>query len=86
MTNEQCKVMCQRFAFEALGKEFKGITHPNTCTPKCDSVYPKTDTAATKVSAQHESSIIAPKKPDKAAPNNKTTPSDGNKKAQLVSW
>ncbi|GAB5353827.1 hypothetical protein AAMO2058_000067400 [Amorphochlora amoebiformis] len=35
----QCKVMCQRFAMEAMGPEFKGITHPNECVKKCDQVF-----------------------------------------------
>jgi len=41
MTNNQCKVICQRFGFKALGDEFANIKHPNECVKKCDVVYPE---------------------------------------------
>lgn len=41
MTNNKCKVICQRFGFKALGKEFANIKHPNECVKKCDVVYPE---------------------------------------------
>jgi len=37
----KCRVLCQRFMFKMLGKEFEHISHPNDCMPKCDEVYPE---------------------------------------------
>mmetsp|Transcript_61914 Transcript_61914/g.119346 ORF Transcript_61914/g.119346 Transcript_61914/m.119346 type:complete len:135 (-) Transcript_61914:3-407(-) len=37
-----CKVTCQRFGFQALGKwkpEFKDMTNPTVCCTKCDEAF-----------------------------------------------
>jgi len=45
MSNQKCKVTCQRFGMKSLGPEFKDIAHPTQCMDKCDEVFPK-DSAA----------------------------------------
>eukprot|EP00913_Durusdinium_trenchii_P014662 g13756.t1 len=39
MTQEQCKVQCQRFGMKRMGEEFKDITRPQECAAKCEEAW-----------------------------------------------
>mmetsp|Transcript_38900 Transcript_38900/g.70153 ORF Transcript_38900/g.70153 Transcript_38900/m.70153 type:complete len:82 (+) Transcript_38900:88-333(+) len=41
MTQQQCKVKCQRFGMKRMGEAFQGITSPTVCVDKCKEVYPE---------------------------------------------
>lgn len=39
MSQQQCKVQCQRFGMKRMGEAFKDITRPQDCVAKCEEVY-----------------------------------------------